>query len=161
MKKDVIQVALLGLGTVGGGVYKVMRLQKPEMEQKLGTVLNIKKILVRNLEKASKKVDDTSVLTTDWKEIIEDETIDIVIELMGGLEPAGTYILQALEAGKSVVTANKDLMADRGGVLLDAASAHHADLHLRRPRSWATRRRTPRRTWKGMTPAGRWPLWLP
>ena len=117
MKKDVIQVALLGLGTVGGGVYKVMRLQKPEMEQKLGTVLNIKKILVRNLEKASKKVDDTSVLTTDWKEIIEDETIDIVIELMGGLEPAGTYILQALEAGKSVVTANKDLMADRGGGL--------------------------------------------
>lgn len=130
MKKDVIQVALLGLGTVGGGVYKVMRLQKPEMEQKLGTVLNIKKILVRNLEKASKKVDDTSVLTTDWKEIIEDETIDIVIELMGGLEPAGTYILQALEAGKSVVTANKDLMADRGGALLDAASAHHADLQF-------------------------------
>ena len=75
-------------------------------------------------------MDDTSVLTTDWKEIIEDETIDIVIELMGGLEPAGTYILQALEAGKSVVTANKDLMADRGGALLDAASAHHADLQF-------------------------------
>ena len=55
MKKDVIQVALLGLGTVGGGVYKVMRLQKPEMEQKLGTVLNIKKILVRNLGEGFQK----------------------------------------------------------------------------------------------------------
>lgn len=130
MKKDVIQVALLGLGTVGGGVYKVMRLQKPEMEKKLNTVLNIKKILVRNLEKASRKVDDTSVLTTDWKEIIEDESIDIVIELMGGLEPAGTYIKQALEAGKNVITANKDLMADRGGALLDTATAHHVDLQF-------------------------------
>lgn len=130
MKKDVIQIALLGLGTVGGGVYKVMRLQKPEMEKKLNTVLNIKKILVRNLEKASRKVDDTSVLTTNWQEIIEDESIDIVIELMGGLEPAGTYIKQALEAGKSVVTANKDLMADRGGMLLDTASANHVDLQF-------------------------------
>lgn len=130
MKKDVIQIALLGLGTVGGGVYKVMRLQKPEMEKKLNTVLNIKKILVRNLEKASRKVDDTSVLTTNWQEIIEDESIDIVIELMGGLEPAGSYIKQALEAGKSVVTANKDLMADRGGMLLDTATVHHVDLQF-------------------------------
>lgn len=128
MKKDVIHVALLGLGTVGTGVYKVMRQQKPEMRQKLNTVLNIKKILVRNLEKAAKKVDDTSVLTNNWQEIIEDESIEIVIEVMGGLEPAGTYIKQALEAGKNVVTANKDLIAVRGGELLDTAYNHHVDL---------------------------------
>lgn len=128
MKKDVIQVALLGLGTVGTGVYKVMKQQEPEMQQKLNTVLKIKKILVRNLEKAAKKVDDPSVLTDNWQEIIEDESIDIVIEVMGGLEPAGSYILQALKAGKNVVTANKDLLAAKGGELLEAASDHHVDL---------------------------------
>ena len=128
MKKDVIQVALLGLGTVGTGVYKVMRLQKPEMQKKLNTELNIKKILVRNLDKARKKVEDDSVLTARWQEIIEDDSIDIVIEVMGGLEPAGTYIRQALEAGKNVVTANKDLIAARGGELLNIAAEHHVDL---------------------------------
>ena len=128
MEKNVIQVALLGLGTVGTGVYKVMKMQEPEMARKLGAVLKIKKILVRNLEKAAKKVDDPSVLTSDWQEIIQDETIDIVIEVMGGLEPAGSYIKEALQAGKNVVTANKDLIAVRGGELLDAASENKVDL---------------------------------
>ncbi len=128
MKKDVIQVALLGLGTVGNGVYKVMKLQEPEMARKLGAVLKIKRILVRDLEKAAKKVDDPSVLTNDWQEIIQDDSIDIVIEVMGGLEPAGTYIKEALRAGKNVVTANKDLIAVRGGELLDAAADHQVDL---------------------------------
>ena len=128
MGKDVINVALLGLGTVGTGVYKVMKQQEPEMPEKLNTVLKIKKILVRNLEKAAKKVEDTSVLTNDWKEIVQDESIDIVIEVMGGLEPAGTYIKEALLAGKSVVTANKDLIAVRGGELLDTAQENHVDL---------------------------------
>lgn len=128
MKKDVIQVALLGLGTVGTGVYKVMKMQAPEMQQKLGTTLNIKKVLVRNIEKASKKVDDPAILTNDWQEIIQDENIDIVIEVMGGLEPAGTYIKEALLAGKHVVTANKDLIAARGGELLEAAETKNVDL---------------------------------
>lgn len=128
MKKDVINVALLGLGTVGTGVYKVMKLQEPEMKAKLNTVLKIKKILVRNLEKAARKVDDTSMLTNDWQEILQDDSIDIVIEVMGGIEPAGTYIKEALTAGKCVVTANKDLIAVRGGELLDTASEHHTDL---------------------------------
>jgi len=128
MKKDVVHVALLGLGTVGTGVYKVMREQEPEMAKKLNTVLKIKKILVRNLEKASKKVEDPTVLTNDWQAIIQDPDIKIVIEVMGGLEPAGTYIKEALLAGKNVVTANKDLMAVRGGELLDAAASTSTDL---------------------------------
>ena len=86
MKKDVVYVALLGLGTVGTGVYKVMREQEPEMAKKLNTVLKIKKILVRNLEKAAQKVEDPAVLTNDWQEIIKDPQIKIVIEVMGGLE---------------------------------------------------------------------------
>ena len=84
MKKDVVHVALLGLGTVGTGVYKVMREQEPEMAKKLNTVLKIKKILVRNLEKASKKVEDPTVLTNDWQAIIQDPDIKIVIEVKIG-----------------------------------------------------------------------------
>lgn len=127
MKENKIQVALLGLGTVGTGVYKVLENQKKEMLPKLGVELEIKKILVRNIEKAAAKVKDPSVLTNNWEEIIEDETIDIVIEVIGGMEPARTYILEALKAGKNVVTANKDLIASDGRELMDAAKASGKD----------------------------------
>ena len=111
MNEKVVNAALLGLGTVGTGVYKVIKSQEQEMTAKLGCQVKITKILVRNLEKASGKVDDPSVLTTDWADIEGDPSIDIVIELIGGIEPARTYILAALKAGKNVVTANKDLIA--------------------------------------------------
>ena len=114
MNEKVVNAALLGLGTVGTGVYKVIKSQEQEMTAKLGCQVKITKILVRNLEKASGKVDDPSVLTTDWADIEGDPSIDIVIELIGGIEPARTYILAALKAGKNVVTANKDLIAVHG-----------------------------------------------
>ena len=128
MNEKVVNAALLGLGTVGTGVYKVIKSQEQEMTAKLGCQVKITKILVRNLEKASGKVDDPSVLTTDWADIEEDPSIDIVIELIGGIEPARTYILAALKAGKNVVTANKDLLAVCGEDLLEIAAAHHVDL---------------------------------
>lgn len=127
MSDKMINAALLGLGTVGGGVYKVLKNQESEMEAKLGSKVQIKKILVRNLEKAAAKVEDPSVLTNSWEEILNDPSIDIVIELMGGIEPARTYILAALNAGKHVVSANKDLIAVHGKELLDAAEANHVD----------------------------------
>lgn len=127
MEKKVINVALLGLGTVGTGVYKVLNNQKEEMISKLGSQIQIRKILVRNLEKAAGKVEDTSVLTNNWDEIVKDPKIDLVIELIGGIEPARTYILDALQAGKHVVSANKDLIAVHGKELLDAAQAHQVD----------------------------------
>lgn len=122
-----IQVALLGLGTVGMGVYKVLQMQKEEMQQKIGTRIEIRKILVRNLEKAAAKVENPSVLTNDWKEILEDEDIRIVIEVMGGMEPARTFIMEAMKAGKHVVTANKDLIAADGKELMDEAKATGCD----------------------------------
>ncbi len=128
MEAKKIQVALLGLGTVGTGVYKVLERQKEEMLAKIGVELEIRRILVRNLEKAAAKVKDPGILTNDWKTIIEDESIDIVIEVMGGLEPARTYMLEALKAGKNVVTANKDLMATNGRELMDTAKAAGRDL---------------------------------
>lgn len=101
MSEKVIKAALLGLGTVGSGVYKVLRNQKEEMPHKIGAVVEVEKILVRNLKKASAKVENPEILTNDWKTILEDESIEIVIEVMGGIEPARTYILEALNAGKT------------------------------------------------------------
>ena len=127
MDKKIIRAALLGFGTVGTGVYKVLQKQKEDMIPKLGSQIEIKKILVRNLEKAAAKVEDPAVLTNNWDEIVNDPEIDIVIELIGGIEPARSYILAALNAGKHVVTANKDLIAVYGKELLDAAEVHHVD----------------------------------
>ena len=123
-----IQVALLGLGTVGLGVYKVLQMQKEEMQHKIGTEVKIKKILVRNLEKAASKIEDPSVLTNDWQEIVNDDEIQIVIEVMGGMELARTYIMEAMQAGKQVVTANKDLIAADGRELMDQAKKSGCDL---------------------------------
>lgn len=127
MSERCIKAALLGLGTVGGGVYKVMKSQEPEMISKLGAKVQIKRVMVRNLEKAAKKVDDPSILTNSWKDIVEDPEIEIVIELIGGIEPAKTYILEALRAGKHVVTANKDLIASQGRILMDTAAENGKD----------------------------------
>ena len=130
MSQEGINAALLGLGTVGTGVYKVMRNQKPEMQQKLNTQLSVRHILVRNVEKHRDKVDDPTVLTTSFDEILEDPQTDIVIELMGGIEPAYTYIRSAIEAGKNVVTANKDLIADHGGEMMQLAEENHVELRF-------------------------------
>ena len=81
MEKKVIRAALLGLGTVGTGVYKVIKNQKEEMIPKLGSEIEISKILVRNLEKAAAKVDDPKILTNNWDDIVNDPEIDVVIEL--------------------------------------------------------------------------------
>ena len=106
MNENVIKAALLGFGTVGTGVYKVLKNQEKEMSAKIGCKVEIKKILVRNIEKAAAKIEDASLLTSQWDEIINDPEIEIVIELMGGINPAKEYILSALKAGKHVVSAN-------------------------------------------------------
>ena len=125
---ETVKIALLGLGTVGTGVYKVLKAQPEEIPHKVGAKIQLKKVLVRNTEKASRKLDDPSILTTEWKSILEDPEISIVVEVMGGIEPARRYILDALHAGKSVVTANKDLLASHGKELMDAAAETKSDL---------------------------------
>ena len=123
-----IGVGLLGLGTVGMGTYKVLKAQQPEMGKKLGVELELRRIAVKDPAEVADQVDDASLLTADWHEVVEDDSVEIVIELMGGLEPARTCILAALHAGKHVVTANKDLVAVSGRELLDAAAEHKCDL---------------------------------
>lgn len=121
-----IKVGLLGLGTVGGGVYKLIERQKEEMVEKAGASLEVSKIMVHNLSKKREGV-DPSLLTDSWGDIINDPEIDIVVEVMGGIEPARTIILEALRQGKHVVTANKDLIAEHGHELLATAEEHHVD----------------------------------
>lgn len=99
-EKKVIKAALLGAGTVGSGVYALSEMLKDEMFQKTGANLEIKKVLVRNTKKERPGI-PKEVLTDNWKEILEDDEIQLVIELMGGVEPARTYIVEALEIGKA------------------------------------------------------------
>lgn len=123
----VIKAALLGAGTVGGGVCQILEWQKEEMPQKLGVSIELKKILVRDTAKKREGI-DSALLTDSWQEILEDPEIQIVVEVMGGIEPAKTYILEALRAGKNVVTANKDLLAEYGREILDTAEEYGRDL---------------------------------
>ena len=123
---NTIKVAILGLGTVGTGVYKLIQKRADVMERTAGAKLEVKKILVRNMQKKREGVEQ-ELLTDNWKEILEDDEISVVIEVMGGLEPAKTMILEALEAGKNVVSANKDLIAEEGHVLLDTAQKNQVD----------------------------------
>ncbi|WP_251387608.1 homoserine dehydrogenase [Mediterraneibacter agrestimuris] len=121
-----IKVALLGAGTVGTGVYKLIQRRADVMEKTIGAKLELKKILVHSLGKKREGIDE-SLLTDNWQEILNDEEIQIVIEVMGGIEPARTMILEALHEGKHVVSANKDLIAVHGGELLDAAEEKKCD----------------------------------
>lgn len=121
-----VKVAILGLGTVGSGVYKLIQKRADVMEKTIGAQMEVKKILVRNINKKREGV-DASLLTDNWNDIIEDDEIQIVIEVMGGIEPAKTMILEALRAGKNVVSANKDLIAEEGHVLLATAEENRVD----------------------------------
>ena len=125
--RSVIPVALLGLGTVGGGVYELFQRQKDQFFPKAGAIPMITRILVRDLKKPRPGV-DPSLLTDRWEEIVGDPEIRIVIEVTGGIEPARTRILEALAAGKNVITANKDLMAEHGAELFAAAEKSGCDL---------------------------------
>lgn len=124
-----IHAALLGIGTVGMGVYKLLERRKKELPYKIGGELSIRRVLVKNLSKKREGIPE-DILTDDFQGILLDPKIQIVIELMGGIEPARTYILEALRAGKHVVTANKDLMAKHGRELMEEAERHGCDLQF-------------------------------
>jgi len=115
-------VGLLGLGTVGTGVARVLLSKKDALERRIGRPVQICKVLVRDLEKA-RSTNLTVPLVTDARAVLDDPAVDIVVELIGGDEPARTFILQAIERGKHVVTANKEVMAKHGQTILAAATA--------------------------------------
>ena len=129
MGERIINAAVLGAGTVGSGVYKLAKLMEEDIFHKTGARLVIKKMLVKNINKEREGI-PSDILTDDWKSIIEDKDIDIIVELMGGIVPAKTYILEAIAAGKQVVTANKDLLAEHGEEVMSAADLAGNDLQF-------------------------------
>ncbi|MCG3083183.1 homoserine dehydrogenase [Anoxybacillus sp. LAT_35] len=123
-----VSVGLLGLGTVGSGVVKIIKNHQDKLMHQIGCPVEIKKVAVRDRDKKRDVVLPEAVLTTNVEEVINDPDIDVVIEVMGGIEETRQYILQALKNGKHVVTANKDLMALYGTELLSVASEYGCDL---------------------------------
>ena len=126
--KNEISIGLLGLGTVGSGVAKIIQQHQQDLHHKLGAQVSIKKVLVRNTNKDRLSSLDPSVFTTDIEEILNDSSLDIIVEVMGGLDDTKLAIEKALKAGKQVVTANKDVMAEYGHDLLKLADAEKCDL---------------------------------
>ncbi len=128
MKK--VGVALLGLGTVGGGTYRILVNNKSRIEEEYGISLEIIKIMERDKKKAEKLGVPLSVLTTDINDIISNPEINVVAEFFGGIEPAKTFLIQSLEAGKSIVTANKELFSKNWPELEMAAKKGNAGLYF-------------------------------
>jgi homoserine dehydrogenase len=124
-----VSVGILGFGTVGTGVVHLLTEEKEKLQQQTGSQIHIEKILVRDIDKIRKINFDDQRLTLNADEIVENPKIDIVIEVMGGIEDARKYIYKALRNKKHVITANKDLMAQYGNELLQAASDHKCDLY--------------------------------
>ena len=123
-RSDEVHVGILGLGTVGSGVLEYSR--DLFSTEKTGVTLKFPLALVRDKKKSRPQFGGQ--LCQDFQEIIEDERIDVVAELMGGIDPAREFVLSALASGKDVVTANKALMAEHGKEILDAARRHRRNI---------------------------------
>src|SRR6476659_7003093 len=125
-----VPVALLGYGTVGAAVNRLLTESADDIERATGHRLRVVKALVQEPAKEREYAPADGVLTTDFAEIRGDPTIAVVAEVMGGLEPAGSYVLDLLRGGKHVVTANKQLVARRGAELFEAASGSGVQLRF-------------------------------
>ncbi|MGY3746164.1 homoserine dehydrogenase [Vagococcus salmoninarum] len=125
-----LKVAVLGLGTVGASVPLILREHQEKISQVTGVEILVSKALVRNIPAKKALAEEYDIeLTTNYEDILNDSEIKIVVELIGQIEPAKTYILEALAKGKHVVTANKDLLALHGKELISAAKKAKVDLY--------------------------------
>ena len=123
-----VGVGLLGAGTVGGTLISRLVNDREAIEAKTGLTLEVRRVAVRDREKRRSFDLPDGVLTADPREVVDDPSVQLIVELMGGHEPAGDLVLSALSAGKPVVTANKELIAARGPELIRAAEARGVPL---------------------------------
>ena len=119
-----MKVAIMGYGTIGSGVAEVLEVNKDVIAKRVGEPLELKYVLdLRDFE--GDPIADKIV--HDYKTIVEDPEVDIVVETMGGVEPAYTFVKAMLEAGKNVATSNKALVADKGADLIATAKANNVN----------------------------------
>ena len=127
MKK--VKVAIMGIGTVGGGTYDIQTQNHDKIASSYGIDVEVKYVLDKDEEKLKTKVKPEQI-TTNLADIVDDKEISIVIEVMGGVEPAKTFITKVLNSGKSVVTANKELISKHWAELESVAKANGVGLYF-------------------------------
>jgi homoserine dehydrogenase len=125
-----VPVALLGYGTVGAAVHRLLDESADEIERSTGHRLRVTRALVRDVGKERAVAPEPGLLTDDFAVLRDDPGIAVVAEVMGGVEPAGTYVRELLRSGRPVVTANKQLVARRGPELFEAAAAGGVQLRF-------------------------------
>ncbi|HUE75384.1 MAG TPA: homoserine dehydrogenase [Chloroflexota bacterium] len=126
--KSSVEIGLLGAGVVGGGTYEVLTRKSDQITEQVGVPVRVRRVLVRDLEKIRETIIPAELLTTRAEDILEDPEIDVVVEVMGGEEPARTLMMAAIESGKHVVTANKEVIAKFGFELMRMADERGVDL---------------------------------
>lgn len=122
-----IEVAMLGLGTVGSGVIDILEYSRDKIRQISNTEFKISKVLVRDIDKYSNSYPNLDLIT-DFEQISRDQNIKVIIEVIGGIHPAKEYVTNLLEQGRTVITANKDLVASFGPELMAIADKHQGHL---------------------------------
>jgi homoserine dehydrogenase len=125
---DVVRVGLLGCGNVGAALVGLVADPADAIEERTGLRLEIARVAVRSMARERRATFPDGILTTDAGDVVADPSIDVVVEVIGGIEPARTLVLDALEARKPVVTANKELLANVGSELFAAAERSGVDL---------------------------------
>ncbi|RWZ59053.1 homoserine dehydrogenase [Halobacillus fulvus] len=126
--ENTITVGLLGLGTVGSGVIEILNDHQERIQHKTGCAVTIKSVLVSDTSKP-RELSETVNLTDRYEDITRDPEIDVIVEVMGGIDHTLTILLEAIENGKHVVTANKDLIAQHGAQLFEACQKNNCDLY--------------------------------
>jgi len=128
MEKRLINIGILGFGTVGSGAVKVLWEQKEEIEKELGVELRIKKIVDQDWQRQRPVAVPPELKGKNLEEVLEDPELDILVEAIGGVEPAFSIVSRFLSRGKTVITPNKELIAKKGRELLDLASQAGGEL---------------------------------
>jgi homoserine dehydrogenase len=130
MTARAVRLALLGCGTVGTEVVRLLHAQAGDLAARVGAPVELAGIAVRRPDRARDVPADPALFTTDVLGLVKRPDVDLVVEVVGGIEPARSWLVEALRLGKGVVTANKALLAEDGGTLHDAAVAGGADFYF-------------------------------
>jgi homoserine dehydrogenase len=123
-----VRIGLLGCGTVGGGVIQLLEANAAYLASRVGAPLEVVRVLVRRGEKKRVPELNRALVTTKVSDVLDDESLELIVEVMGGVDPARAYVERAIQSGRSVITANKMLLAAHGPALVDQAALRGVDL---------------------------------